>query len=162
MNSGKAFLIASAIALPVVGGIAYYQYAKNSITFQFIGIDFPGGNDLSNIMHINVKFAIHSDLGFSFTILQSQFNIFSGMNMLGTAMQTAPVKVGNRETVIMEANAIIDASVLGNSVFDFLLGAVSGAKDSSYMVRGEAKVKLNIPIISAFDVTIPVDEDYKV
>lgn len=159
MNAGKALLVGSAIALPLVGGIAYYQYAKNSIDFKFNGVDFPN-SDIDNILHIKIKFDIHSTLGFGFTIIDSTFNIFNGLDLLGQATQTVPLTVPNKQTVVYEANAVINASVLGNSVFDFILGALHGSHDTNFLVKGIARVKLDLPVLSFFLVNIPVDENY--
>lgn len=159
MNAGKIALISTAVALPIVGGIAYYQYAKNSIEFRFNGMDFPNSN-LSNILHIKISFEIHSTLGFPFTIESSTFNIFNGLDLLGSATQTVPLMVPNKATVVYEANAVINASVLGNSVFDYVLGAVSGSRGSNFLVKGIAKVKLDIPVLKIFAINIPVDENY--
>jgi hypothetical protein len=160
MNAGKIALITSAIALPIVGGIAYYQYAKNSIDFRFNGIDLPPGN-LSTILHVKIQFQIHSTLGFPFTIESSTFNIFNGMDMLGSATQSQPLRVPNKGTVIYEANAVIDPSILGHSVFDYVLGAIGGGSaGTNFLVKGIAKVKLDIPVLKIFAINIPVDENY--
>lgn len=158
MTTTKKVLICSGAAL-VLGGAAYYKYAKDNLDFKSNGVSITGIT--AGRAEIGIGFLVSSKIGIGFTITDIAFDIYSGGVIIGSGKLPAPVYISGNSSVPIQVNVTLDLGQVENLLGHALSSLITGGNGLTSYIQGNAKVVINAALLSFFTVNIPFSENYQ-